>query len=112
MHSNNKFTVPSGFGIVNWMNNDDSDYPWKNIDGTVQTMDIKNLRSISGVLRNTKVIHHQLSDYYKSYESGFIDLLNVHNVYLYCPNLCFFFTWQLCEFRQSLPDAVFRQDIT
>ena len=27
------------------------------------------------------------SEYYRSYESGFIDLLNVHNVYLHCPNL-------------------------
>ena len=24
---------------------------------------------------------------YRSYERGFIDLLNVHNVYLHCPNL-------------------------
>ena len=29
---------------------------------------------------------HLLSDYYKSYESGFIDLLNVHNICLHCPN--------------------------
>ena len=27
------------------------------------------------------------SEYYRSYESGFVDLLNVHNVYLHCPNL-------------------------
>ena len=27
------------------------------------------------------------SECYRSYESGFIDLLNVHNVYLHCPNL-------------------------
>jgi len=27
------------------------------------------------------------SDWYRSYESGFIDLLTVHNVYLHCPNL-------------------------
>ena len=31
--------------------------------------------------------HHLLPDYYKSYESGFIDLLNAHNIYLHCPNL-------------------------
>ena len=24
---------------------------------------------------------------YRSYESGFIDLLNVHNIYMHCPNL-------------------------
>ena len=34
------------------------------------------------------MIHVNLeSEYYRSYESGFIDLLNVHNVYLHCPNL-------------------------
>ena len=27
------------------------------------------------------------TEYYRSYESGFIDLLNVHNVYLHCPDL-------------------------
>ena len=27
------------------------------------------------------------SEYCRTYESGFIDLLNVHNVYLHCPNL-------------------------
>ena len=51
-----------------------------------KTIDINNIQYINGVLRNTEMIHHQLSDYYKSYESGFIDLLNVHNVYLHCPN--------------------------
>ena len=34
------------------------------------------------------MIHlHQLSGYYQSYESDFIDLLNAHNIYLQCPNL-------------------------
>ena len=27
------------------------------------------------------------SEYGRSYESGFINLLNVHNVYFHCPNL-------------------------
>ena len=27
---------------------------------------------------------------YRTYESGFIDLLNVHNVSLHCPNLSHF----------------------
>ena len=34
------------------------------------------------------MIHfHKLSDYYKSYESGFLDSLSAHNVYLHCPDL-------------------------
>ena len=68
---------------MNWVSNTDSDYPRKDIEGNMQTVDINNIRPINGVLRNTEVIHfHQLSDYYKSYESGFIDLLNAHNIYL------------------------------
>ena len=83
VNSNNKFLVPNGFGIMNWVSNTDSDYPRKDIEGNMQTVDINNIRPINGVLRNTEVIHfHQLSDYYKSYESGFIDLLNAHNIYL------------------------------
>ena len=35
-----------------------------------------------------QVIHlHQLSDYYESYESGLLDLLNVHNICVHCPSL-------------------------
>ena len=30
------------------------------------------------------------SEYYRSCESGFIDLLSVHNVYQHCPNLVHF----------------------
>ena len=70
------------------MGNTDSDYPWRNIDGTTRAADINNLQIINGVLRNAQVFHlHQLSDCYKSYESGFIDLLNVRSIYLHCPNL-------------------------
>ena len=88
VHSHNKFRVPSDFGIMNWMSNTDSDYPWKGIEGNIQTVDINNIRYINGVLRNTGMTHlHLLSDYYRSYESGFIDLLNAHNIYLHCPIL-------------------------
>ena len=76
---------------MNWMNNTGSDYPWRNINGTIKAIYIyiyiNNPQSIHGVLRNTHTIHHQLSDYYKSYESGFNDLLNAHDNYLHCPNL-------------------------
>ena len=60
----------------------------ENIDGTFQRVDMNNLQSINGVLRNAEMIHlHQLPDYYKSYESGFFYLLNVHTIDLHCPNL-------------------------
>ena len=28
-----------------------------------------------------------LSSMYNTYESGFLDLLNIHNIYIHCPNL-------------------------
>ena len=40
IHANKEFIVPSGFGIVDWMRNTDSDYPWRNIGGTVEAIDI------------------------------------------------------------------------
>ena len=91
IHATNASLVPSDFGIMNWMSNTDSDYPWRNIDDTIKAVDINNIQSINGVLRNTQMIHlHQLPGYYKSYESGFLDLLSAHNIYLHCPNLCYF----------------------
>ena len=86
--SNNKVLVPSDFGTMNWVSNTDSDYPWKSIEGNIQIVYISNLRSINGVLRDTEMMPlHQVSGFYKSYESGFIGLLNVHNIYLHCTNL-------------------------
>ena len=83
IRATNAFLVPGDFGILNWMSNTGSDYPWRNIDDIIKAVDDNNLQSINGVLRNTQVIQlHQLSDYYKSYESGFLDLLSVHNIYL------------------------------
>ena len=70
------------------MSSTNGNYPWKNRLGLTTTVDNNNLHSINGVLRNSDMITVNLeSEYYRSYESGFIDLLNVHNVYLHCPNL-------------------------
>ena len=91
MDEHNKFHIPSDFGIMTWMSSTDSGYPWQNRLGLITTVDNNNLQSINGVLRNTNSSTASLeSEYYKSYESGFIDLLNVHNVYLHCPNLGYF----------------------
>ena len=76
---------------MSWMNSTDSDYPWKDIQGNITTSKINNLKSIIGVLRNSNMITINLEpEYYRTYGGGFIDLLNVHNVYLHCPNLCLF----------------------
>ena len=88
MDSHNKFYIPSDFGIVSWMSSTDSDYPWKYSQGHVTTVEINDPKSINGVLRNSDMITVDLeSECYKTYGSGFIDLLNVHNVYLHCPDL-------------------------
>ena len=55
------------------------------------SVDNNHLQSIDGVLRKSNAITLNLeTEYHRSYESGFIDLLNVHNVYLHCPNLVHF----------------------
>ena len=47
-------------------------------------VDNNNLHSVNGVLRNSDMIAVSLaSEYYRSCESGFIDLLNVNKVYLH-----------------------------
>ena len=90
MDEHNKFYIPSDVGIMTWVSSTDNDYPWTNKLGLITPVDNNNLQSIHGVLRNTDSSTVNLeSEYYRSYESGFIDLLNVHNVYLHCPNWCF-----------------------
>ena len=88
MDSHDKFYIPSDFGIMTWMSTTNGNHPWRDRQGFVTPVDPNNLHSINGVLRNSGMISVSSgSDYYRSYESGFIDLLNVHNVYLHCSNL-------------------------
>ena len=88
MDEHSKFYIQSDFGIMTWMSSTDSDYPWQNRLGFITSVDNNNRQSINGALRNSNSITVNLeTEYYRSYESGFIDLLNVHNVYLHCPNL-------------------------
>ena len=68
-----------------------SDYPWRDRQGNLTTVDINSLQSSNGVLRNSELITVSLEPgNYRTHESGFIDLFNVHNVYLHCPNSCHF----------------------
>ena len=88
MDSHNKLHIPIDFEIMTWMSSTDSDYPWKESQGNITTVEINNLKSVNGVFGNPDMITINLeSEYYRTYESGFIDLLNVHSVYLHCPNL-------------------------
>ena len=69
------------------MSSTENDYPWKDSQGNITTVEINNLQSINGVLRNSGMITVNLeSEHHRTYESGFIDSLNVHSVYLHCPN--------------------------
>ena len=89
--SHNKIYIPSDFGIMAWMGSTDSGYPWKDSQGYITTVEVHNLQFINGVLRNSGMITINLeAGYHRIYESGFIDLLNAHNVYLHCPGLCHF----------------------
>ena len=88
MGFHNKVYIPSDFGIMTWMSSIVSDYPWKDSEGNIQSVEINKDKSINGVLRNSAMVTVNLeSEYYRSYESGFIDLPNVHNVCLHCPDL-------------------------
>ena len=72
------FHIPSDFGITTWMGSADSDCPWRDRQGNITTVEINSLQPVRGVLRNSDMITVNLeSEYYRTYESGFIDLLNV-----------------------------------
>ena len=49
--------------------------------------DNNNLQSVNNVLRNTELTSVNLSFMYNTYESGFLDLLSIHTIYMHCPNL-------------------------
>ena len=38
------------------MSSTDSDHPWKDREGNIQTVEINNIKSINGVLRNADMI--------------------------------------------------------
>ena len=49
MGSHNKFYIPSDFGIMTWMSSTGNDYPWKDSQGNITTVEINNIQSIHGV---------------------------------------------------------------
>jgi len=85
--SRNAFAVPSDFGVMAWELENSNQYPWRNIEETIVYPIANSLQSINGVLRNTEMVAVNLAYMYNTYETGFIDLLNIHNIYIHCPNL-------------------------
>ena len=77
----NTFDIPSDYGITYWENETDCVHPWRK-NANIIYPDINNLQSINGVLRNAGMTPVRLSYMSKTYESGFLDLLNIHNIYM------------------------------
>ena len=80
--SGNAFEVPSGFGVMLWDIETNNQYPWRNIEENIVYPDVNSLQSINGVLRNTEMVPVRLSYMYNTYQSGFIDLLNIHIIFI------------------------------
>ena len=55
---------------------------WVDHNDNITTVDVNNSMSMNEILRNPKA---KPAD--ETFESGFIDLLNVHNIYMHCPNI-------------------------
>ena len=53
MGSHNKFYIPSDFGTMTWMGSTKRNYPWKDSQGNIATVEINNLQSANGVLKNS-----------------------------------------------------------
>ena len=84
------FIIPTDFGILTW-SSQGPDYLWVNLQGIPTSVDNGAPNSISGVLRNSDndglITVNTDSDFYRTYESGFLDLLSIHNIYMHCENL-------------------------
>ena len=84
------FIIPNDFGILTW-SSQGADYPWVNKQGIVIAVDTGSPNSINGVLRNSHndefIPVNTQTDFYSTYESGFLDLLSIHNIYMHCENL-------------------------
>ena len=56
---------------------------WRDVDDNPVTVVASNLMSLNEVIRNNQVQPNANTEF----ETGFLDLLNTHNIYLHCPNL-------------------------
>ena len=56
---------------------------WRDVDNNPVTVVASNLMSLNEVIRNNQFQPNGT----REFETGFLDLINTHNVYLHCPNL-------------------------
>ena len=61
----------------------ENSFVWIDSNNNETSIDVNNLFSINENLRN----YEHDPNFDTTYESGFIDLLNVHSIYIRCPNL-------------------------
>ena len=61
---------------------------WKKKLGNAVYVDSYNLKSLNDVIRNTNntYYHPSTTTGVSSFETGFIDLLNIHNIYIHSSN--------------------------
>jgi hypothetical protein len=60
-----------------------ADEDWKDVNDNPVSVDANNLMSLNEVIRNEEL---QPNGNYE-FETGFLDLITTHNIYLHCPNL-------------------------
>ena len=61
----------------------ENSFVWVDNNNNETSIDVNNLCSINELLRN----YEHDPNFGTTYESEFIDLLNVHSIYIHCPNL-------------------------
>ena len=77
------FRIYTDEQVVQLTNSIGVEFPgWVDQNNQPITVDVNNLMSMNEVLRNSE---NNLADV--TFETGFIDLLNVHNIYIHCPNI-------------------------
>ena len=85
--ANNQFQILPNSEVIYLTENAGPIFIWVGNNHELISIDLTNLRSINEALRNDGYVPSIRYDGFTTYESGFIDLLNVHNIYTHCPNL-------------------------
>ena len=84
--ANNPFQILSDSGAIYLTENAGPAFAWVGNNHELTNIDLPNLRSINDALGNDGYVVSSRYGGNTTYESGFIDLLNAHNVYIHCPS--------------------------
>ena len=85
--ANNPFQILSDSEAIYLTENSGPNFLWVGNNHELTNIDLTILRSMNDALINDGYVVTSRYDGYTTYESGFIDSLNVHNNYTHCPNL-------------------------